>query len=202
MYTTYYNWGARDPCEAKCLISHINQTDIALLAEESSESWTLWVSRRATIRWWPLACSRSLLPLFRWASDEWNSSTCNPPNTEPLAGPRPDPPLPLGKRPPSAAIMTGKENRKPIQTFDGRTNHNLSDPGIWHLLLIPIHRGPSSPHLCHLHSPHLWYAYLKIEKCYTFCFEKNLIRWRERERDFLLSWGQSLIERGCEVVEH
>ncbi len=122
----------------KSLISHINHTDIAQLAEES---WKLRVSRRATIRWWPPACSRSVLPFFRWASDEWNSSTCNPPNNEPLAGLRPAPPLPLGNRPPSAAIVTGKEKRKPIQTLVGRTNHNLSDPYIWHLLLTPIRRG-------------------------------------------------------------
>jgi hypothetical protein len=67
----------------KNLISRINHTDITQLAEES---WKLRVSRRATIRWWPPACSRSLLPFFRWASDEWNSSTCNPPNNEPLEG--------------------------------------------------------------------------------------------------------------------
>jgi hypothetical protein len=53
--------------------------------------------------------------------------------------------------------------------LNANTNHDLSDPYIWHLLLIPIHRGPSSPHICHFHSPHLWYQYLEIEKCCTFC---------------------------------
>jgi len=174
----------------KSRISHINHTGIAQLAEES---WKLRVSRRATIRWWPPACSRSLLPFFQWASDEWNNSTCNPPNSEPLAGLRPAPPLPLGKRPPSAAIITGKEKRKPIQTLDGRTNHNLSHPYIWHLLLIPIRRGPSSLHICHLLSPHLWYGYLKIEKCYTFCFPRLLLpSWLMYPKAFLhfLKLGQ------------
>jgi hypothetical protein len=58
--------------------------------------------------------------------------------------------------------------------LDGRTNHNLSDPYIWHRLLIPIHRGPSSPHIWLL-SPHVWYGYLKIEKCYIVCFPRLLL---------------------------
>ncbi len=129
----------------------------------------------ATIRGWPPSCSRSLLPLFQWASDEWNSSTCNPPNIQPLVGPRPAPPLPLGKRPPSLLPSSqAKEKGKPIQTLDGRTNHNLSDPYIPHLLLIPIHRRPSSPHICHLLSSHLWYGCLEIEIWYTFNFTRLL----------------------------
>jgi hypothetical protein len=153
----------------KTLISHINQTDIAHPAEEF---WRLWVSSRPTIRGWPPSCSRSLLPLFQSARDEWNSSTCNPPNIQRLAAPRPAPLVPLGKRPPSSS--QAKEKGKPIQTLDGRTNHNLSDPCIPHLLLIPIHRRPSSPHICHLLWPHLWYGYLEIEICYTFNFTRLL----------------------------
>jgi len=72
----------------KSLISHINQTDIAHPTEESQR---LWVYGRATIRWWPPSCSRSLLPLLQWASHEWNSSTRSPQNIEPLASPRPAP---------------------------------------------------------------------------------------------------------------
>jgi hypothetical protein len=45
----------------------------------------------------------------------------------------------------------------------------LSNPYIWHLLLIHIHKGPSNPHICRLLSPHLWYQYLEIEKCCTLC---------------------------------
>jgi hypothetical protein len=92
----------------KSLISHINQTDIA---HPAKEFWRLWVSGRPTIRGWPPSCSRSLLPLFRWASDEWNSSTCNPPNIQPLAASRPAPPLPLGKRPPLAHKQRKKESQ-------------------------------------------------------------------------------------------
>jgi hypothetical protein len=51
----------------------------------------------------------------------------------------------------------------------------LSDPYIWHFLLIPIRKGSFSPHLCHLLSPHLWYWYLEIEKCYTFYCVRLLI---------------------------
>jgi len=92
----------------KSLISHINQTDIA---HPVKQSWRLWVSGQATIRGWPPSCPRSLLPLFRWASDEWNSSTCNPPSIQPLAGPRPSPPLPLGKRPPLLPSSHAKESQ-------------------------------------------------------------------------------------------
>jgi hypothetical protein len=48
------------------------------------------------------------------------------------------------------------------------TNHNFSYSYLWHLFFIPIHKGPSSPHICHLLSSHLWYRYLEIEKCCTF----------------------------------
>jgi len=57
---------------------------------------------------------------------------------------------------------------KSIQTMNASTNRRLSDPYIWHLFSISIHRGPSSPHICHLLSSHLWYRYLKIEICCTF----------------------------------
>jgi hypothetical protein len=98
----------------KSLISHINQTDIAHPAEESRR---LWVSSRATIRGWPPSSSRSLLPLFRWASDEWNSSTCNPPNIKPLAGPRPAPPLPLEKDLPLLPSSQAKEKKSQFELW-------------------------------------------------------------------------------------
>ncbi len=84
------------------------------------------------------------------------------------------PPLPLTERPPSIAIIIGKEKMK-ANTLDGRTNHNLLDPYIWHLLLTLIHKQPSSPYICHLLSPHLWYGYLEIEKCCTFYFARLLL---------------------------
>jgi hypothetical protein len=58
---------------------------------------------------------------------------------------------------------------------NANTIHNLSYPYIWHLLLIPICRGPFSPHLCHILSPHLWYWYLEFEKCCTLCCVRLLI---------------------------
>ncbi len=51
----------------------------------------------------------------------------------------------------------------------------LSDPYIWHLLLIYIHRGPSNLHKCCLLSPHLWYRYLEIEKWCTLCCDGLLL---------------------------
>jgi hypothetical protein len=51
----------------------------------------------------------------------------------------------------------------------------LSDPYIWHLLLIYIHRGPSNLHKCCLLSPHLWYRYLEIEKWCTLCCDELLL---------------------------
>jgi len=55
-----------------------------------------------------------------------------------------------------------------MQTVNASTNRNLLDPYIWQLFLISIHRGPSSPDICHFFSSHLWYQYLEIQKCYTF----------------------------------
>jgi hypothetical protein len=68
-----------------------------------------------------------------------------------------------------------KKKGKLIQTLDGINNHNLWNPYIWHLLIILIHKGPSSPHICHLLSPHLWYQYLEIEKCCTSYFVRLLL---------------------------
>jgi hypothetical protein len=98
-------------------------------------------------------------------------------NTKPLAGPKLAPPLPLGKRPPSAAIITGKEKKESqfriwmveqiiicqILTYD---------ICFWSLY---IYRGPFSHYICNLLSPHLWYRYLKIKKCWTFCFARLLV---------------------------
>jgi hypothetical protein len=50
----------------------------------------------------------------------------------------------------------------------------LSNPYIWHLFLICIHRGPSGPHICRLLSPHLWYRYVEIEKWCTLCCARLL----------------------------
>ncbi len=88
-----------------------------------------------------------------------------------LVGPRLVPPCPFKKRPPSIAIIISKkkEKGKPIQSMNASTNHNLSHSNIWQLLLILIHRGPSSPHICYLLSPHLWYQYLEIEIFCTLC---------------------------------
>jgi hypothetical protein len=68
----------------------------------------------------------------------------------------------------------------------------LSTPYIWHLFLICIHKGPSSPHICRLLSPHLWYQYLEIEKWCTLCCARLLVP--SRLKYPLLELGQFVLQ--------
>jgi len=156
------------------LISRINQTDIAHLAEESSSLKTPTLPPGHH----KMTTSRLLetpSALFRCASDEWHSSTCNPPNTEPLAGPRPAPPLPLGKSPPSAAIITGKEKRKQIQTLDGLQIIICEIPTydicFWSLYIGGLLVLLYVTFFHHIYDMDIW----KLKNVYTFCFLRLLL---------------------------